>query len=46
MEHLTSLTVLSWYILNGDIYQAGKFKRFWFGNNYREEWVTPIEMTL
>lgn len=31
---------------NGDIYQAGKFKRFWFGNNYREEWVTPIEIPL
>jgi hypothetical protein len=31
---------------NGDIYRAGKFKRFWFGNNYREEWVTPIEIPL
>ena len=31
---------------NGDIYQAGKFKRFWFGNNYRGEWVTPIEIPL
>ncbi len=31
---------------NGDIYQAGKFKRFRFGNNYRGEWVTPIEIPL
>ena len=30
----------------GDIYRAGKFKRIWFGNNYREEWVTPIEIPL
>ncbi len=31
---------------DGDIYRAGKFKRFWFGNNYREEWITPIEIPL
>lgn len=30
----------------GDIYRAGKFKRIWFGNNYREEWVTPVEIPV
>lgn len=30
----------------GDIFRAGKFKRFWFGNNYRQEWVTPVEMPV
>lgn len=30
----------------GDIYRAGKSKRVWFGNNYREEWVTPVEIPL
>lgn len=30
----------------GDIYRAGKFKRLWLGNNYREEWVTPVEIPV
>ncbi len=30
----------------GDIYRAGKFKRFWLGNNYREEWITPVEIPV
>ena len=28
----------------GNIYKAGSFKRLWLGNNYREEWITPIEI--
>jgi hypothetical protein len=30
----------------GDIYRAGRFKRIWFGNNYRQEWITPTELPL
>jgi hypothetical protein len=26
-----------------DIYRAGKFRKLWLGNNYREEWLTPVE---
>jgi hypothetical protein len=31
---------------NGEKYQAGKFKRAFFGNNYREEWVIPVEVPV
>ena len=31
---------------NGEKYQAGKFKRLFFGDNYREEWVTPVEVPV
>ena len=30
----------------GDIYRAGRFKRIWLGNNYRQEWITPTELPL
>lgn len=30
----------------GDIYRAGRFKRIWLGNNYREEWITPVEIPV
>ncbi len=26
-----------------EIYRANKFRKFWLGNNYREEWLTPVE---
>ena len=31
---------------NGEVYQAGKFKRVFFGDNYREEWITPVEVPV
>ena len=31
---------------NGEKYQASKFKRVFFGDNYREEWVTPVEIPV
>ncbi|MCK4989839.1 MAG: hypothetical protein KAS29_05110, partial [Bacteroidales bacterium] len=31
---------------NGEVYQAGKFKRIFFGDNYREEWITPVEVPV
>ena len=31
---------------NGEKYQASKFKRVFFGDNYREEWVTPVEVPV
>ena len=31
---------------NGEKYQAGKLKRLFFGDNYREEWVTPVEVPV
>lgn len=31
---------------NGEKYQASKFKRLFFGDNYREEWITPVEVPL
>lgn len=30
----------------GDIYRAGRFKRIWLGDNYREEWITPVEIPV
>lgn len=31
---------------NGEKYEAGKFKRFLLGDNYREEWVIPVEVPV
>lgn len=31
---------------NGEKYQADKLKRVFFGNNYREEWITPVEVPV
>ncbi|MCK4992187.1 MAG: metallophosphoesterase, partial [Bacteroidales bacterium] len=31
---------------NGEKYQATNFKRVFFGDNYREEWVTPVEVPV
>jgi hypothetical protein len=31
---------------NGEKYEAGKFKRVFFGDNYREEWVIPVEVPV
>ena len=28
----------------GKIYQAGKFKRFWLGDHYRDTWLAPVEV--
>lgn len=30
----------------GEIFRAGKLKRLLLGNNYREEWVTPVEIQV
>lgn len=31
---------------NGEKYEASEFKRVFFGDNYREEWVTPVEIPV
>ena len=31
---------------NGEKYQASKFKRRFFGDNYREEWLIPVEVPV
>ncbi|MEJ2596560.1 MAG: hypothetical protein P8100_15870, partial [bacterium] len=31
---------------NGEKYQAGKLKRVFFGDNYRDEWVIPVEVPV
>ncbi len=31
---------------NGEKYQAGKLKKVFFGNNYRQEWITPVEVPV
>ena len=31
---------------NGEKYEAGNFKRALFGDNYREEWVIPVEVPV
>lgn len=31
---------------NGEKYAASKFKRVFFGDNYREEWITPVEIPV
>jgi hypothetical protein len=31
---------------NGEKYQAGEFKRFFFGDNYRDEWIVPVEVPV
>lgn len=31
---------------NGEKFQAGKVKRVLFGNNYREEWLIPVEVPV
>ena len=31
---------------NGEKYQASKFKRVFFGDNYREEWLIPVEVPV
>ncbi|MCK4747262.1 MAG: hypothetical protein KAT15_09510, partial [Bacteroidales bacterium] len=31
---------------NGEKFQAGKIKRVLFGNNYREEWLIPVEVPV
>ena len=31
---------------NGEVYQATKLKRIFFGDNYREEWITPVEVPV
>ncbi len=31
---------------NGEKFQAGNFKRVFFGDNYREEWMIPVEVPV
>ncbi len=31
---------------NGEKYQAGNFKKFMQGNNYRREWIVPVEVPV
>jgi len=31
---------------NGEKFQAGNFKRVFFGDNYRQEWMIPIEVPV
>ncbi len=31
---------------NGEKYHASKFKRVFFGDNYREEWLIPVEVPV
>jgi hypothetical protein len=31
---------------NGEKYKAGKLKRAFFGNNYRDEWIIPVEVPI
>jgi len=31
---------------NGEKYQASSFKRLFFGDNYREEWIIPVEVPV
>ncbi|MCK4745555.1 MAG: hypothetical protein KAT15_00895, partial [Bacteroidales bacterium] len=31
---------------NGEKYYASKFKRIFFGDNYREEWLIPVEVPV
>ena len=31
---------------NGEKYQASKFKRIFFGDNYRDEWMIPVEVPV
>ncbi len=31
---------------NGEKYQAGKIKRILLGNNYRKEWIQPVEVPV
>ena len=31
---------------HGEKYEAGKFKRIFFGNNYREEWMIPVKVPV
>ena len=31
---------------NGEKYEASKFKRVFFGDNYREEWIIPVEVPV
>ncbi|MCA6073644.1 hypothetical protein [Fulvivirga sedimenti] len=30
----------------GSMYQAGKFKRFWLGDHYRDVWDTPVQVPV
>lgn len=30
----------------GQIYAAGKFKRFWLGDHYRDLWTTPVKVPV
>src|SRR5690606_5542994 len=32
------------YVVAGEEYKAGKFKRFWLGDHYRDEWTTPVKV--
>ncbi|MFC2112634.1 BamA/TamA family outer membrane protein [Bacteroidota bacterium] len=31
---------------NGEKYQASKFKKVFFGENYRDEWIIPVEVPV
>jgi hypothetical protein len=33
-------------VVAGEIYKAGRFHRFLLGNNYRDEWTTPIKVPV
>ena len=48
-EHLESIDYSDSMVTtypNGEKYQAGKFKRLFFGDNYREEWIIPVEVPV
>ena len=30
----------------GEVFRAGRFKRAFFGNNYRAEWITPVTVPV
>ena len=33
-------------VIAGEIYKAGSFHRFLLGDNYRDEWTTPIKVPV
>jgi len=33
-------------VIPGEIYKAGKFKRFFLGDHYRDTWTTPVKVPI
>jgi len=45
-QDIESKAVDSVVVIPGELYKAGKFKRFLLGDHYRDTWLTPVKVPI